>query len=57
MILVIYLVLYFPVYFFSRWAFPLTQDWTEAGIHAVIALVFTFVLVIALYLLKDWLFD
>lgn len=49
--LIIFIVLFFPVYFGLRYAIDIGEDLAEAGLHSLMAVVVTFVI----FILLDWL--
>lgn len=51
--ILIFIVLYFPVYFGLRWAVDLPEALADADLHIGMALVATFVSTLAVVLLKD----
>lgn len=53
MILLLFLALYFPVYFTLRSVVRLSEDLTTAGLHALLALIATFCIVVALLWAKE----
>jgi len=51
MYLIIYIVLFFPVYFGLRYAIDIGENLREAGLYSIMAVVMTLVI----FILLDWL--
>ncbi len=51
--LVVFLLLFFPVFFSTRYFIRLPEFWTDTGIHSLIAVIITFGSTVGFFWLKD----